>query len=492
MTTQIRFRRGFKNDLPPSAPSGMPLWCEDTKELYLGTGTGIVQVTGQSITSSNGKQPFEIFYSFSTETPAGAYPLWTGELIPNCRELIPAFWNKALALSKEQDVFVQLLTPMSAALNSQYEVSDLQEIEGADPSYLAIAEPNSYAYYPDIKEFPVGAKITFNTAQTAGTYVFSFSTTGSKRPDKIAPPTSVEVTLTKETGEEVSVWSTSDIPQELNANRVISGKVTIDYTFKSASFKITGANSNEDIFEATLSNCQIEKIMNTLPPRIRAVTQDVYDTEVSTYLETGAFVIDEAAGSIRLPKVTRFIASIEQLSQIGTAHNDQILEHTHTYRTDNKNRPRGDDRTACFTYDAEYQTSGVNGARKGNENLVKHIKVGLFIQVYNSVINESVLDVAKFNNTLLTHTHPKDPQYFVNCGIQTGQTTYVYPPQGYTMSNLHAFIPSPNTIHFAGTVDYNDSLYCTWSKDDSKITVTCYNSEQRANPNVNWLAVWRK
>ena len=62
MTTQIRFRRGFKNDLPPSAPSGMPLWCEDTKELYLGTGTGIVQVTGQSVTSSNGKQPFEIFY----------------------------------------------------------------------------------------------------------------------------------------------------------------------------------------------------------------------------------------------------------------------------------------------------------------------------------------------------------------------------------------------------------------------------------------------
>lgn len=492
MPTHIRFRRGYKNDLPPTAPSGMPLWCEDTKELYLGTGNGIVQVTGESLAASNGKQAFEIFYSFSTETPAGAYPLWTGELIPNCRELVPSFWQKAISLSKEQDVVVQLLTPMSSALNSSYMVSDLQELTGADPSYLAVAEPNSYAYYPDIKEFPVGAKITFNTTQSAGTYIFSFDTTGAKRPDKIAPPTSVEVTATKETGEELVLWATTNIPQDLKSNKVVSNKISVDYDFKSISFKITGANATADKLEATLSNCQIEKIMNTLPPRIRAVTQEVYDNEIITYSETGAFVIDEEAGSIRLPKVTRFIASIEQLSQIGTAHNDQILEHTHTYRTDNKNRPRGDDRTACFTYDAEYQTSGVNGARKGNENLVKHIKVGLFIQVYNAVVNENILDVAMFNNTLLNHTHPKEPQYFVNYGIQTGTTTYVYPPSGYTMSNFVAFIPSINTIHFAGDVNSDDSLYCTWSKDDSKITVTCYNTEQRANPNVNWLAVWRK
>lgn len=39
--TNIRLRRGNKADLPASAPSGMPLWCEDTKELYMGTGTGV-------------------------------------------------------------------------------------------------------------------------------------------------------------------------------------------------------------------------------------------------------------------------------------------------------------------------------------------------------------------------------------------------------------------------------------------------------------------
>ena len=37
MPTNIRIRRGKKANLPKSAPSGMPLWCEDTKELYIGT-----------------------------------------------------------------------------------------------------------------------------------------------------------------------------------------------------------------------------------------------------------------------------------------------------------------------------------------------------------------------------------------------------------------------------------------------------------------------
>lgn len=46
--TTIRFRRGNKADLPASAPSGMPLWCEDTKELYLGTGTDIHLLNAKS------------------------------------------------------------------------------------------------------------------------------------------------------------------------------------------------------------------------------------------------------------------------------------------------------------------------------------------------------------------------------------------------------------------------------------------------------------
>jgi len=45
-----------------------------------------------------GKVPFEIFHTLSTQTPPGAFPLWTGEWIENCRTKYPSFWNKALEL----------------------------------------------------------------------------------------------------------------------------------------------------------------------------------------------------------------------------------------------------------------------------------------------------------------------------------------------------------------------------------------------------------
>ena len=40
------------------------------------------------------REMFDIYYSFSSNTPAGAYPLWTGETITHCKSLYPDFWNK--------------------------------------------------------------------------------------------------------------------------------------------------------------------------------------------------------------------------------------------------------------------------------------------------------------------------------------------------------------------------------------------------------------
>lgn len=83
-------------------------------------------------------------------------------------------------------------------------------------------------------------------------------------------------------------------------------------------------------------------------------------------------------------------------------------------------------------------------------------------------------------------------QFVITSGANTGTTTYVYPPEGFTMSNIVAFIPSIRTIHYNGDVDYNDSMYCYYGYEETRIYITCYNSEQRANPACNWLAVWRR
>ncbi len=51
MTGNLQFRRGLKSNLPTSAESGTPLWCTDTKELYIGTGNGVSLINTQNTTT---------------------------------------------------------------------------------------------------------------------------------------------------------------------------------------------------------------------------------------------------------------------------------------------------------------------------------------------------------------------------------------------------------------------------------------------------------
>lgn len=65
--------------------------------------------------------------------------------------------------------------------------------------------------------------------------------------------------------------------------------------------------------------------------KIRVVTSTVYEQELSTYGECGAFVIDTATGNIRLPKITRFISSLDAAGDIGITKNDSVGNHAHPY-----------------------------------------------------------------------------------------------------------------------------------------------------------------
>ena len=72
--------------------------------------------------------------------------------------------------------------------------------------------------------------------------------------------------------------------------------------------------------------------------------------------------------------------------------------------------------------------------------------------------------------------------------------TYIYPPTGYTVSNLTAFIPSLNVVHFNGDVNSDDTLFCNYQVDytNNRVIVICNNSENRADSRINYLAVWIK
>ncbi len=66
----------------------------------------------------------------------------------------------------------------------------------------------------------------------------------------------------------------------------------------------------------------------------------------------------------------------------------------------------------------------------------------------------------------------------------------VFPPAGKTMGNLVSFVPSIAVIHYAGGVDSNDSLRCTWGALGDRIRVWVQNTEQRSTPAANYLAIW--
>ena len=68
----------------------------------------------------------------------------------------------------------------------------------------------------------------------------------------------------------------------------------------------------------------------------------------------------------------------------------------------------------------------------------------------------------------------------------------MYPPSGYKMSDLEAFLPSIHVIHFAGGVDGNDSIRCTHSILSDRIRVYVQNTEQRSKPAANYIAVWNR
>lgn len=66
----------------------------------------------------------------------------------------------------------------------------------------------------------------------------------------------------------------------------------------------------------------------------------------------------------------------------------------------------------------------------------------------------------------------------------------VFPPSGKSMSNLVAFIPSLNTVHYAGGVDGNDSIRTVYQVQGDRIRVWVQNTEQRSTPAGNYLAIW--
>lgn len=91
---------------------------------------------------------FEIYFAISSKTPLGAYPLWSGETIKNCRSLFPDFWKEALKRKN-------LGTIKTVESNADYE--EILEDRGQCGAFF-IDELNGNIRLPKITEFAQGIK----------------------------------------------------------------------------------------------------------------------------------------------------------------------------------------------------------------------------------------------------------------------------------------------------------------------------------------------
>jgi hypothetical protein len=92
-----------------------------------------------------------------------------------------------------------------------------------------------------------------------------------------------------------------------------------------------------------------------------------------------------------------------------------------------------------------------------------------------------------YGNTVYTNSYTNQVGSFNN------DANYfdVFPPVGKTMTQFWAFIPSIAYIAYAGGVNADDSMRCTWANLGDRIRVYVQNTEQRARPAANYLVIWR-
>ena len=89
------------------------------------------------------REMFDIYFSITGETPAGAYPLWTGETITNCKLLYPQFWKKLLQLVKNGNV---------PTVDSETAYDEKVEEYGQCPAFY-VDETNGHVRLPKITQY---------------------------------------------------------------------------------------------------------------------------------------------------------------------------------------------------------------------------------------------------------------------------------------------------------------------------------------------------
>jgi microcystin-dependent protein len=187
---------------------------------------------------------------------------------------------------------------------------------------------------------------------------------------------------------------------------------------------------------------------------------------------------------------------------VGSFQTDSLKSHAHTYvEWYGNNNVDGPDSTTVRSGDITTRV-GVTSATGEAETRPRNVALVACIKVFGEIDEPDQVSAAaiiNYVNSIPNYTITSGNTIYSTSGFtnQVGSwnngANYfdVFPPAGKSMANLVAFMPSIAVIHYAGGVNGDDSMRCTWSNLGDRIRVYVQNTEQRSTPAANYLAIWR-
>lgn len=356
------------------------------------------------------KDIFEVFYSTSSATPRGAFPLWTGEWIENCKTKYPSFWSKALELrDAETGAFAYADTDPVAM--PQY-LSSLHPTVTTDHGSWTGEASDGSSKWMIFGDVAVGGNVDLpklSTTQfwasltTSGDPIavmaYEIQSTSDREKEPLTTPTAWKL----EGSNDGSSWDVLDTQQDVvwseRAERklfTVGVRTPTPATYKTLRITFTECtakpNSNSTMGRV---NFVMEKVSR--PGRkigsINVMDEDTYEYYLKKYGEVGGFVIDEDSGRIRLPLINRFLRTIEDINDLGTVQLDELRRHAHSsiigylhVRSNTIGGGGGGD----HWHDNNGELTGGTG---GLETRPKNIALALYIQVYNSITATAITDL---------------------------------------------------------------------------------------------------